>query len=180
VLGVRFSGFFAWALWRAYYLSTLPGAVRRVRVALDWVLDVVFPRDIAQTQTAQRSRLHVHHFEPGEIIINKGEIGRELFIVKTGEVEVFQPAANAGTEAQVAVLTRGDVFGERALIDDTPRTASVRARSAVDVLVISRADFTALVCQFPVLDDYFDKIMRERYPGQTPARTDVPGASKAD
>jgi NADH dehydrogenase len=178
VLGVRFSGFFAWALWRAYYLSTLPGGARRIRVALDWILDVVFPRDIAQIQTAQRARLHVHHFEPGEIIITKGEIGRELFIVKAGEVEVFQPAqANTG-ETVVAVLGRGDVFGERALLDDTPRTASVRARTAVDVLVISRADFTALVCQFPVLDDYFDKLMRERYPGQMSVRAD-PGASKA-
>ena len=60
------------------------------------------------------------------------------------------------------------MFGERALIDDTPRTASVRAKTAVDVLVISRADFTALVCQFPVLEDYFEDLMRERYPGELP------------
>jgi NADH dehydrogenase len=175
VLGVRFSGFFAWALWRAYYLSTLPGMARRVRVALDWILDVIFPRDITQMQTARRAHLQVHHFEPGEIIISKGEIGRDLFIVKTGEVDVFQPATNGGAEAQVATLGRGDVFGERALLDDTPRTASVRAKTAVDVLVISRADFTALVCQFPVLEDYFDKLMRERYPEEVPPRGDTGG-----
>jgi hypothetical protein len=44
----------------------------------------------------------------------------------------------------------------------------VRAKTAVDVLVVSRADFTALVCQFPVLEDYFGKLMQERYPGELP------------
>jgi CRP-like cAMP-binding protein len=92
-----------------------------------------------------------------------------LFIVKGGEVEVFQPSGIGAAEKPVATLVRGDVFGEKALLDDTARTASVRAKTAVDVLVISREDFTALVCQFPVLDDYFERLMRERYPSGTPA-----------
>lgn len=169
IKGFRFSGFAAWCLWRMFYLSTLPGVGQRVRVSLDWTLDLFLPRDIAQIQTARTTQLHIHHFEPGETIINKGEIGRELFIVKGGEVEVFQPSGNGAAEEPVATLTRGDVFGEKALLDDTARTASVRAKTAVDVLVISREDFTALVCQFPVLDDYFEKLMRERYPSGTPA-----------
>jgi NADH:ubiquinone reductase (H+-translocating) len=165
VMGFRFSGFAAWCLWRAFYLSTLPGFVQRVRVSLDWTLDLFFPRDIAQIQTAHATQLHIHHFEPGETIITKGEIGRELFIVKSGEVEVFQPGGDGAPEATIATLKRGDVFGEKALLDDTLRTASVRAKIAVDVLVISRESFSALVCQFPVLDDYFETLMRERYPG---------------
>jgi NADH dehydrogenase len=44
--GVRFSGSIAWALWRAVYLVKLPGLEKRVRVALDWLLDIAFPRDI--------------------------------------------------------------------------------------------------------------------------------------
>lgn len=167
---LQISGFFAWLLWRGYYLSTLPGAARQVRVALDWILDLIFPRDIAQIQTARSGQLRVDHFEPGETIINRGEIGRELFIIRDGEVEVFQPGAGEKPESIVATLSRGDVFGERALLADAPRTASVRAKSAVNVLVISRAEFDALVCQFPVLDDYFDKLMRERYPGEFPTR----------
>jgi NADH dehydrogenase len=168
VMGMRLSGFAAWCLWRAFYLSTLPGAARKLRVALDWVIDVFSPRDIAQIQPAKAGHLRVDHFEPGEIIINKHEIGRELFILKRGEVEVFQPAEDGKAEMSVTTLARGAVFGERALIDDTPRTASVRAKTAVDVLVVSRVDFTALVCQFPVLEDYFGKLMRERYPGELP------------
>ena len=49
IRGLRFSGQLAWLIWRAVYLSKLPGMERKVRVALDWLLDSVFPRDIALT-----------------------------------------------------------------------------------------------------------------------------------
>lgn len=49
IWGVRFSGFVAWLLWRAIYLAKLPGLEKKVRVALDWTLDLLFPRDIALT-----------------------------------------------------------------------------------------------------------------------------------
>jgi NADH dehydrogenase len=168
VWGVRFSGFFAWLLWRAFYWSTLPGVGRRLRVLFDWVLDLIFPRDIAQIQPWRANRLRIDHYEPGELVIEKHEIGRELFIIRSGEVEVFDPSGDGG-ERVLATLARGDVFGEKALLDDTPRTASVRAKTPVDVLVISREDFVAMVERFPVLDEYFDKLMRERYPERLPA-----------
>jgi NADH dehydrogenase len=46
---VRFSGLFAWLLWRGIYLSKLPGLERKVRVLSDWVIELFFPRDIVQT-----------------------------------------------------------------------------------------------------------------------------------
>lgn len=46
---VRFSGLLAWMLWRAIYLSKLPGLDRKVRVLSDWAIELLFPRDIAQT-----------------------------------------------------------------------------------------------------------------------------------
>jgi len=42
------TGFPAWALWRTYYLLRLPGLDRQARVAFDWTLGLVFPRDIAE------------------------------------------------------------------------------------------------------------------------------------
>jgi NADH dehydrogenase len=46
IRGLKFSGFLAWWLWRTVYLMKLPGLERKVRVALDWTLDLFFPRDI--------------------------------------------------------------------------------------------------------------------------------------
>ena len=45
VFGVKLSGFAAWFVWRSIYLSKMPGLGRKVRVALDWTLDLLFPRD---------------------------------------------------------------------------------------------------------------------------------------
>ncbi|HVA33968.1 MAG TPA: NAD(P)/FAD-dependent oxidoreductase [Candidatus Baltobacteraceae bacterium] len=45
------TGFLAWFLWRSYYLLRLPGLDRKLRVAFDWTLDLLFPRDIAELRT---------------------------------------------------------------------------------------------------------------------------------
>jgi len=55
ILGVNFSGFVAWWLWRSIYLLKLPRFERKVRVALDWTLDLFFSKDLVQFQTARSS-----------------------------------------------------------------------------------------------------------------------------
>jgi len=46
---MRFSGLLAWAMWRGIYLSKLPGSERKIRVLMDWTVELFFPRDIVQT-----------------------------------------------------------------------------------------------------------------------------------
>jgi NADH dehydrogenase len=55
ILGMRFSGLIAWWLWRGIYLSKLPGFQKKVRVALDWILDLFFSKDIVQLPTLRAS-----------------------------------------------------------------------------------------------------------------------------
>jgi len=56
IRGLKFSGLFAWLLWRGIYLSKLPGLERKVRVLTDWTLELFFPRDIVQTIDFDDSR----------------------------------------------------------------------------------------------------------------------------
>jgi NADH dehydrogenase len=49
IKGFRFSGLFAWFLWRGIYLSKLPSLERKARVLIDWIVELFFPRDIVQT-----------------------------------------------------------------------------------------------------------------------------------
>lgn len=56
LMGLKLSGFLPWWLWRTYYLGRLPRVERRVRVMLDWTLDLFFPRDIVQLPAWQRRR----------------------------------------------------------------------------------------------------------------------------
>jgi NADH dehydrogenase len=53
VFGVNFSGFFAWWLWRTIYLSKLPRIEKKVRVAIDWTLDLMFAKDFVQFLTVR-------------------------------------------------------------------------------------------------------------------------------
>jgi CRP-like cAMP-binding protein len=66
--------------------------------------------------------------------------------------------------ALLACLGPGEVFGEKALLTHAPRTANVRAKTAVDVLVLTRPGFSALVQQFQPLEDFFGELMHRRYP----------------
>jgi NADH dehydrogenase len=54
IRGRQFSGLAAWLLWRGIYLSKLPGLEKRIRVLLDWLIDLAFPRDIVVTAPPRR------------------------------------------------------------------------------------------------------------------------------
>jgi NADH:quinone reductase (non-electrogenic) len=57
VLGVNFSGFLAWWLWRTVYLSKLPRFEKKLRVALDWTFDLFFAKDLVQFITSRASTM---------------------------------------------------------------------------------------------------------------------------
>jgi NADH dehydrogenase len=63
ILGVNFSGFFAWWLWRTIYLSKLPRLEKKIRVAIDWTLDLIFTKDFVQFQTLRAPVMSMH---PGD------------------------------------------------------------------------------------------------------------------
>ncbi|HXH12718.1 MAG TPA: FAD-dependent oxidoreductase, partial [Alphaproteobacteria bacterium] len=57
IMGVNFSGFLAWWLWRTIYLSKLPRFEKKLRVALDWTLDLIFSKDLVQYVTVRAPTL---------------------------------------------------------------------------------------------------------------------------
>jgi NADH dehydrogenase len=57
ILGVNFSGFIAWWLWRTIYLTKLPRFEKKVRVALDWTLDLLFSKDLVQLMAVRPSAI---------------------------------------------------------------------------------------------------------------------------
>ena len=57
IMGINFSGFFAWWLWRTIYLSKLPRFEKKLRVALDWTLDLLFSKDLVQFLTVRAPTL---------------------------------------------------------------------------------------------------------------------------
>jgi putative peptide zinc metalloprotease protein len=87
-------------------------------------------------------RLAERRAAAGETIIRQGELGDGCFLIRAGEVEVLLERED-GSAQRLATLGPGELFGEAALLTVAPRTASVRATSAVDLLVLHRTELLA-------------------------------------
>jgi NADH dehydrogenase len=161
--GMKFSGLFAWLLWRSIYLMKLPGLDRKVRVAADWLLDTVLPPDIVQLRTARTESLAREHFEPGELVFRQGDLGDRLYIIEKGEVEIVRE--EGGKEKVLANLGPGQCFGEMALVSDAPRMATVRPLSGLDVLTIQRGAFRTLFTHLPSMRETFEEVIKRRQEG---------------
>jgi cAMP-dependent protein kinase regulator len=105
--------------------------------------------------------LVLEEFGPGEEIVRQGELGQDVYIIKTGTVEVLKKRPD-GTEELVKCLGPGDHFGEMAILRNARRNATVRAFTPVEVFSMSPANFFSLYSHFPALREHIDKIMRDR------------------
>jgi len=74
------------------------------------------------------------------ILINEGDLSNSMYVIQEGVVKVYAGAEN-GKEVILQILHAGDYFGEMALVDDAPRSASVVTLTPVRLMVISKADF---------------------------------------
>ncbi|HZS37564.1 MAG TPA: cyclic nucleotide-binding domain-containing protein [Polyangia bacterium] len=83
-------------------------------------------------------------FAAGETICAEGERAGEMFVVHVGAVEVRKRARDGSRETCLAQLRAGDCFGEMALIDIQPRSASVIACAPTELYVLSNMDLYAL------------------------------------
>ena len=83
-------------------------------------------------------------FRRGEVIFHVGDPGDALFVIVTGDVKISLPS-ETGEEAILATLGPGQVFGELALLDGAPRSASATARSATETVVLPRDRFRELI-----------------------------------
>ncbi len=144
LFGQRLSGFPAWFLWRGVYLAKLPSWSRRAKVGFDWAWDLVFPRDLAHPRTDPTERVSTAHYRPGNEIIREGEPALNFYIIVSGEVEVMRIDVDSGETRQIAVLGPGDFFGEMALIDQRPRSATIRALTPLEVMVMGKNLFSSI------------------------------------
>jgi NADH dehydrogenase len=162
MMGVHISGFLAWILWRGVYLFKLPTWSRRIKVALDWAWDVIFPRDLSFLNTDSAQRLTHAYFRPGDFIHRQGEPARVFSLIEEGEVEVLQTTDQSSEAKVLAVMSKGDFFGEGALLGNRPHETSIRARTVVRLGQIGSALFTQLTRSFAPLRDLLAKAVTLR------------------
>lgn len=167
ILGLRLSGFPAWWLWRTVYLLKSPSWSRRIKIAFDWTWELFFPRDLAYPRTGRTERIGRANYRAGDHIVVEGEPGLNFYVVERGEVEVLRERRGEPTQI-MAVLGPGEFFGEMALIDDSPRIASVRARTAVEVLVMGKEIFSQISGALAPFRNLVAQALRWRRPRLNP------------
>ena len=85
----------------------------------------------------------VEAYKAGDVIFREGETGEKMYIVRSGEIEVAVHGVGVET------VGRGRVFGEMALIDGSPRSATATARTDAEVLPVDQRKFVFLVHETP-------------------------------
>lgn len=88
-------------------------------------------------------------FQPGEIIFSEFEPGNDFYLIQKGRVKISKIIKN--TEKTMDVLMAGDLFGEMAILEEQPRSASATALDQVSVLHFNRENFVSLMTSQPDL-----------------------------
>jgi CRP-like cAMP-binding protein len=98
----------------------------------------------ADVLRAIAGRLRLRRFRRNEVIFHQGDAGESLHIIASGSVKIVLPSTE-GDEAIIATLRPPDFFGELALLDNQPRSATATAVEPTETLTLSRAVFLELL-----------------------------------
>ncbi len=144
--------------------------------------------------TAQRSdpasswRHRLRRFSAGEVIFNEGDLGTEMYLIQEGQVEILRLSSDG--PQRLALLERGDFFGEMSILDELPRTATVAALSDARVVEINGATFDEMLRANPEIAirimrklslrvRHADERLADRKPGRVAAQPPAPPESPA-
>lgn len=117
-----------------------------------------------------KQRTHAVYFEPSEelvreypkdtMIFSEGQKGADMYIIQSGEVSITKVVD--GNEVTLAVLTKGNMFGEMALLENKPRSANAIAHSNCRLMVVNHANFNNMVSSQPQLISRLTTTLAER------------------
>ncbi len=139
VFGMRFQGFFAWWLWRSVYLMKLPGIERKLRVVMEWTLDLFFPRDIALFQPKPTKLMKEMHLEKDDIVFHAREPARSLYVVKSGKIELRDDSG-----AVLRTLAAGDQLGKQTILGKHTWRFTAVAIEPTTLVAVSAEIFEAI------------------------------------
>lgn len=132
-----------WALDRITFRRILMDSTfERRRLYEDFLKEVPL---LSSLTTYERSKiadaLETQKYPPGTTIIREGDAGEAFYLLEAGEAEAFK----SGTENPVKSYSKGDYFGELALLNDAPRAASVVSKTEVKVATLGKDGFQRLL-----------------------------------
>jgi len=110
---------------------------------------------------ALANRLIIRRFGNDQIIFHLGDPAGLLYIITEGKIKISHSSAD-GQEAVLAILGAGDFFGELALLDDSPRSATAEAIDSTETLTLHRDDFLSFLDSNPAFARHVVNILARR------------------
>lgn len=165
--GVAILGLCMFALPASILASGFNEEMRRQNFITTWhlVAQVPFFHSLQASQIAEiASVLKVYRAVRGEVLMREGDLGETMYFLVSGQVEVRR----GGTSF---MLSTGDFFGEIALIERCPRTATVKTLTRCQLLILDARDFHKVVAAYPNLMDTIRETARTRLDPHPPAGT---------
>jgi CRP/FNR family cyclic AMP-dependent transcriptional regulator len=86
----------------------------------------------------------IKRYKDGDVVFSQGSRGDCMYVIRSGKVRIYRD--QDGSETTLATLKPGESFGEIALFDDKPRSASAQCIGETEVLVVTRAEFESMTC----------------------------------
>ena len=151
------------------YLTSMPDAISSGKHVVDPEWENLFsPQSTVKTQSLERllgrvsifsllrarelrtlaRMVHVREFSRGEVVIHRGVQQSGLYLVRTGSVHIVREGPE-GKQRTVATLGIGELLGEFALLDDTPRSTSVIAAEKSELVGFFKPDLTDILATKP-------------------------------
>jgi len=115
----------------------------------------------AEVRALLASRVRVLPFGAGETVVWEGEPGDSMYIIHSGACEILKDDGN-GSNSRVAVIRRGDFFGEMSLLTGEKRTATVRAIEDSRFIFIDKPLFAAMISSKPEIASFLAEVLAKR------------------
>jgi len=152
IYGRRITGLLAWMIWRAAYIGMLPGLATKIRVALDWLLDLFMPRTIVYLGESERPATRYLDYSTGEVVQRANEVPAGFYIVLSGSLS--QELKDASGEVVRHQLQAGDSWGSRALKEGRLTHGTIVALEPTRLLLVKREDFQRLRNAYEPLNEF--------------------------
>ena len=101
-----------------------------------------------------------YQYEPGEVVIKQGDVGDKAYVIIDGEADVMLETSEG--QKKLVTMAKNDLFGELALLCEAPRTATIQASTALQVMSIEKDIFFSLIAEDPQMSARVTRSVAER------------------
>ncbi|HKI60387.1 MAG TPA: cyclic nucleotide-binding domain-containing protein [Mariprofundaceae bacterium] len=143
--------------------STVEDFYRRRVLARVLAITPVFEGVPPEARMALADKFRLQTYESGSVVVKEGESGNIFYLIRSGHVKIStRGMRNQGDPVELGSMGEGSFFGEVSLLTDKPRTATVTADGALELMELTRDDFKTIVADFPSVLKVVEAYQKQR------------------